>query len=100
MATRKSYDDVADGARVERDESSAPVVRAELRTPDEWRAQLSPRASHHACAAQLHGWREHEHHQGEPIRLTEAAYREALAAGAQCAAPSPNAVSPHRGKGL
>lgn len=71
------------------------------RTPEEWRIALSVRASRHACARQLHGWREHEHHEGAPIQLTEGAYLESLDAAqtADCI-PSPNAVSPHRGAGL
>lgn len=72
-----------------------------LKTPDEWQRTLQIRASRHACARQLHGWREHAHHVGEPMLLDEAAYREALDAAqtAECT-PSPKAVSPHRGRGL
>lgn len=71
-----------------------------LRTPEEWRQQLRIRASRHACARQLHGWHEHEHHEGVPIRISEAAYTEALeAAQKEPCIPSPNAVSPHKGRG-
>lgn len=79
-------------------EKKTPVLK---RTPEEWRLLLGVRASRHACARQLHGWIEHEHHEGVSIQLTEAAYREALDAAqtADCV-PSPNAVSPHRGRGL
>lgn len=71
------------------------------RSPEEWRVLLGVRASRHACARQLHGWHEHEHHAGAPMQITEKAYREALDAAqtADCK-PSPNAVSPHRGCGL
>lgn len=34
----------------------------------------------HAAAEALHGWREHEHHEGEPIRLTREEYEAALKA--------------------
>ncbi len=32
----------------------------------------------HAAAAALHGWKEHEHHEGKPIRLSTEAYKAAL----------------------
>ena len=37
----------------------------------------------HNCASALHGWREHEHHTGQPIQLTGKAYRNALRAVAE-----------------
>jgi hypothetical protein len=41
----------------------------------------SPRGSvEHEVAAVLHGWREHEHETNEPLLMTEADYRAALAA--------------------
>lgn len=74
---------------------------AVLRSPDEWRVLLSIRASSHACARQLHAWHVHEYHEGAPMRLTESAYREALAAAQSPACePSHNALSPHVGKGI
>jgi hypothetical protein len=36
----------------------------------------------HNCAAALHGWADHEHHAGAPIRITAKAYRNALRAAA------------------
>lgn len=37
----------------------------------------------HAAAAQLHGWAEHEHHEGGPILLTRAEYAAALKAASE-----------------
>lgn len=37
----------------------------------------------HAAAAQLHGWAEHEHHEGKPIELTAAEYEAALKAASE-----------------
>lgn len=34
----------------------------------------------HSAASALHGWAQHAHHAGEPMRLTEAAYKAALKA--------------------
>lgn len=34
----------------------------------------------HAAAAQLHGWHDHAHHEGAPIRLTKDEYEAALKA--------------------
>lgn len=79
----------------------------------------------HAAAAVLHGWQFHEHHAGEPMRLTREAYEAALKAAAnpinvteddlkkcrddsECAElrakhghyqPHPAALSPHKPKG-
>lgn len=58
----------------------------------------------HNAAAQLHGWPQHEHHAGAPIRLTREDYELALAAAE---APDPAgeyepheaALSEHKGKG-
>lgn len=80
----------------EKIERVAPI----LRTPEEWRLLLGTRMSHYACARVAHGWLEHEHHQGEPLRLSQRAYLEAVAGGLQMPPePSPNAVSPHIGRG-
>ena len=90
MTARRTYED-----------AESAITVAERKTPAEWRILKNTRASHFACARQLHGWRLHEHHQGEPIQITEAAYDEAIAAGQKMpCTPSPNAVSPHLGKGL
>lgn len=78
-----------------------PPVVSDRKTPDEWRIVKLTRASHYACAKQLHGWRLHEHHAGGPMHLTEAAYDAAIKAGQQMpCTPHPDAVSPHLGKGL
>jgi len=85
----------------EHESDAPPKPAAERRPPEEWRALLAPRASHHAAARMLHGWTEHEHHQGAPMQLSESAYREAIAFAVRVPAiPSPNAVSPHRGRGV
>jgi hypothetical protein len=95
MATRTRTDDDADLAP-----RTEPAPAGPRRAPDEWRLLLGIRASQHACARIAHGWTEHEHHEGVPMLLTEAAYREAVAAGkAQTPVPSPNALSPHIGRG-
>jgi len=75
----------------------APVP---LATPDEWRVLLGTRASHFAAARICHGWLEHEHHEGQPMRLSEAAYLAAVAGGLKMPPqPTPDASSPHRGRG-
>lgn len=90
-----------DESSEEQEQDKAPPPAAIRQSPDEWRKTLNMRASKHACAAQLHGWRLHEHHEGVPMQLTEAAYLEAVeAAQKPSCVPSPNAVSPHLGKGL
>lgn len=76
-----------------------------LRTPDEHCSDLKVPAWLHAMARQLHGWHEHEHHAGSPMRISRAAYTDALAAAngtkpERQGKPSLNATSPHRGKGL
>lgn len=57
----------------------------------------------HEVASVLHGWREHEHHAGEPIKLTKEDYLAALAAAMPTEGnpiPHPAAVSPHKGGGV
>jgi hypothetical protein len=39
-------------------------------------------SAEHASAAALHGWGQHEHHEGEPIKLSRADYEAALKAAA------------------
>lgn len=62
----------------------------------------------HASAVVLHGWAQHEHHEGKPIQLSEADYKAALLA-AQAAHPVTKderdayrphvaALSQHKGK--
>lgn len=91
------------GKRVWADDDAAVLTEhvpvGPKREPDAWRLLLGIRASQHACARIAHGWTEHEHHEGVPIQLTEAAYLEAVEAGkAQTPVPSPNALSPHVGR--
>jgi len=79
---------------------NALPVATDLRTPADWARALGTRASHVAAAAILHGWPTHEHHEGVPMRLSAAAFSDAINAGLTVpAVPSPNALSPHRGKG-
>lgn len=79
--------------------AKAPELVAK-KAPEAWRLVLGTRASHYGAARLLHGWSEHEHHQGEPMQLTEAAYTEAVREAMKMPpTPSPNALSPHRGKG-
>lgn len=54
-------------------------------------------------AAVLHGWREHEHHEGGPIQLTREEFEAALAAALPAQGdpePHPPALSEHRGGGV
>ena len=95
MSSKRRFDD-EQAISTDEPTMSSPVRR----TPEEWRLLHGTRASHYACARISHGWTEHEHHEGVPIQITEAAYFEALEAGAQpVPVPSPNALSPHRGRG-
>jgi hypothetical protein len=86
--------------------SAEPVHGAaspSLRSAAEWALELRTPRWHYAAAEQLHGWREHAHHEGKPITLSRAAYEDALSATVAPTSdrqPSRNAVSPHRGKGL
>lgn len=92
MSKRREWDD-AESPQTQ----ASPAIR---RAPEEWRVLLDTRISHYACARVAHGWFEHEHHEGVPIQLTEAAYREALVGGMKMPPePSPNATSPHVGRG-
>lgn len=79
------------------------------RPPNEWREALFPTSARgtphpdgwkHGAAAALHGWLLHEHHAGEPMRLSEADYRAALDAASNLSAeggytPHDAALSPH-----
>jgi hypothetical protein len=50
----------------------------------------------HAAASTLHGWAQHAHDANEPIKLTEAAYKGALAAVEKTPLkPHKAALSPH-----
>lgn len=56
------------------------------------RVMSTPRGSMaYEVAAVLHGWREHEHHAGEPMLLTRAEFEGALAA----AMPEEGNPTPH-----
>lgn len=56
---------------------------------------------YHAAAAALHGWREHEHHEGAPMQLSRADYLAAVDAakappkGERSYRPHGPALSPH-----
>ena len=83
----------------EQSKASKPEAQAEVRSPQEWarakgqfiefKGVADPElgtGSHytwqHACAAVMHGWREHEHQAGAPIQITEVDYLAALDAAA------------------
>jgi len=55
-----------------------------------------------AAAASLHGWREHVHHAGAPIELTQTDYVAALEAAVTGGGDKPHlpALSLYRGKGM
>lgn len=90
----------SDETRLDTEPANEKPAPGPRHTPDEWRLLLGKRASHHAAASVLHGWPEHAHHEGAPMRLTEAAYLEAVSEALKMPpTPSPNAVSPHRGRG-
>lgn len=89
MSKRREWDEAEDVA--------PPAVK---HSPDFWRELLGTRASHYGCARIVHGWTEHEHHEGAPLQITQAAYLEAIEAGQSASLePSRNALSPHRGRG-
>jgi hypothetical protein len=84
--------------------------KQDMKTPDEWRkvvlpddprGRQSPTSWKHAAAAALHGWAEHAHHEGAPMRMVRADYEAALAAastipqGKNAYAPHPAALSSH-----
>lgn len=62
-----------------------------LRTPGQWSEELHPIAWQHACAGQLHGWREHAHHfPDKPILLSQFDYEQALASASAFPAAKPH----------
>ncbi len=102
---------------------AAPVVAktVERKSPKEWafatgngpkantsknkwevsHGMSAPRGSvYHEVASVLHGWKEHEHHEGSPILLTQEEYLAALKATMPEAGnpvPHKSALSPHKG---
>lgn len=91
------------------DAQSAPKV--ELRSVDEWCRVVFPRPPsgrenrhlwRHSAAATLHGWQQHEHHTGSPMRLSRADYEAAITAALQPDltvadyVPHAAALSPHK----
>lgn len=113
------------GTKPER-QKSAPQAVVEQRTPEEWAAPCGQRRKRsfedvvsrvngkpfdvtgdfldmHEAASVLHGWKLHEHHAGEPLKLSRADYEAALAAAGKTNEageyePHPAALSPHRPK--
>lgn len=108
---------------------SSPVVESKLKSPRDWavatgngpkkrsknlwtqgatnepaRGMSSLKGSMmHECAAVLHGWREHEHHAGTPLLMSEEDYLAALKATMpEVGNPVPHkpACSPHKGGGV
>ena len=72
--------------------STTPALEIKKRTPAEWAAQCFPAGTRgmphpklwqHKAAAALHGWGDHEHHAGEPIKLTGEEYYGALVAASE-----------------
>lgn len=58
------------------------------------RRRIVPSALH-AAAAALHGWLDHRHHAGEPMRLTDDEYKAALKAATR-PPRGKNKLEPHR----
>ncbi len=95
-----------DTAAATSDKKPKATEVAGVRTPDEWARQLGliikkradwqreGFAAEHQGAAMLHGWAEHGHHAGAPIRLTLEDYKAALKAiNNSPAKPHPAALS-------
>jgi hypothetical protein len=100
MMAKRTDDYDTDAAAYEPEPARKRAAPSVTRAPDEWRVLLGTRASHYAAARICHGWAEHEYHEGAPLRLSEPAYVEAVAAAlVMPPTPSPNALSPHRGCG-
>lgn len=54
---------------------------SDTKTPTQWAAALFPDPRDqwkHAAAEASHGWKDHAHHAGEELKLTEANYRAAV----------------------
>lgn len=102
MAARKPPADGGngEGASAPSENNDPPKssgANAELRTPREWAKVLNANPAHHAPAAFLHGWGEHEHHlQDEPLEISEEDYRKAIkcALDYPCSAPHEPAMTP------
>lgn len=67
----------------EHDEQTPPVPTVDdgLKTPTQWAALLLPEPREqwkHAAAEASHGWKDHAHHAGEELRLSEDAYRRSV----------------------
>lgn len=79
-----------------RDDDSKPRDTDQAETTGEHCAALGTPPAIHAAAAALHGWAQHIHHTGEPMRMTRATYEAAIkAVDARPCRPHREALSPH-----
>ncbi len=101
----------ADKAAAAAAETAPSVPAAVTQAPEEWAAQAFPPVGakrdrnhpslwQHAAAAALHGWAEHAHHAGAPMRLSAEDYFAALVAASEPDTqgnyrPHPGALSRH-----
>ena len=63
-----------------------------------WRRELGTKPTAFAAAVAMHGWRQHRHHTGKPMQLTQGEYEQAVTSAyelGKCHAP---ARSPEFGK--
>lgn len=69
--------------RAKKEEKPAEVSKPKLPTVDQHKAKLPAKQKFlHAAASALHGWHEHEHHEGSPLELSADDYAAALEAAA------------------
>lgn len=122
MNDKETKRETAEAVRVS---PPAATVSAEKRAPEAWAGECGQRRKksfeetvtmvngrpfdvvgdflwEHEAAAVLHGWTLHQHHAGEPFKLSRADYEAALkAAGVTDSKgeyhPHPAALSPHKG---
>lgn len=80
MAEQSPPEDKAPKGR-RKPEEKAPTVK--LPSVNDHKAKLPPKQRFlHAAASALHGWHEHEHHEGSPLELSAEDYAAALEAAA------------------
>lgn len=74
-----------------------PELGSITKTPREWAREWMISPVQLACADVLHGWSQHEHHEGTPMQLTEDTFLDAISAvDSDPSVPAADATSPHR----
>lgn len=92
----------ADGSTLTVDELA--IIEGETQTARRFPGQPVTASARHRAAAVLHGWLDHAHHAGQPMRMVRDDYLAALAAAdttdergrAQPHKPAESEYSPHR----